>query len=225
MTEEGRSVMRRRYRLLACLLLSAACTHPVSLESAWQPGARPSTPFSNVLVIAVSEDFDRRRLFENALVDELADSSTRATPSTRTMLTTDVLNQESMTALVKATGADAVLVTRLVHQDVAVKEKQGATVVNVDAVADDLWYRDPYAYNVYSYDFRATWEPSSLVIKRKVRVTTDLFEAGEGKVLYTIRSDVRVTNSASLDQNTDVAVIDTLAAELARRLRRDGAVR
>jgi repressor of nif and glnA expression len=130
-----------------------------------------------------------------------------------------------VTALVKSTGADAVLVTRLVNQDVSVKEKRGGTVVKLDDYKSDLSYGDPYAYNVYSYDFTVTLEPSSLVIKRKASVTTDLFETGEGKVLYTIRSDVRVTNSESLDQNTDVAVMDTLAADLAGRLRRDGAVR
>ena len=225
MTDQGKSPGRLRYSLLACLLLSAACTRPVTLESDWQPGARPSTPFRNVLVVAVSEDFDRRRVFENALVDELAAGGTKATPSSRTMRTTDVLNRDSVAALVKSTGADAVLVTRLVNQDVSVKEKRGGTVVKLDDYNNDLSYGDPYAYNVYSYDFTVTLEPSSLVIKRKASVTTDLFETGEGRVLYTILSDVRVTNSESLDQNTDVAVMDTLAADLAGRLRRDGAVR
>jgi hypothetical protein len=217
--------MTLRYGLIASLLLMAACTRPVSLESAWQPGARPARPFSNVLVVAVSEDFNRRRVFENALVDELARSGTRATPSTRTMRTTDVLNQESMTALVKATGADAVLVTRLVQQNVAVKEKKGRAVAKMDSYDNDILLGDPYSYNIYNYDFTVSEEPSSLVIKRKARVITDLFEAGEGKVLYTIRSEVRMTSSDSLDQTTDVAVMDTLAADLAVRLRQDGAVR
>jgi hypothetical protein len=215
------------FRLLppAALALLAACSNPLSLDSDWLPGARGAGPFGSVLVVAVSEDFDRRRIFENALVDELQARGVQATPSSRTMLTTDVLNRESVGALVKANGADAVLVTRLVHQDVDVKQKRGREVVKVTDAGLGTWYADPYYNNVYTYDFTVTWEASTLEINRAAEVTTDLFETREGKLLYTIRTELRIRNSSALDQNTDVAVMDKAAARLARQIDRDGVIR
>ncbi|MDH5254781.1 MAG: hypothetical protein OEW72_02595, partial [Gammaproteobacteria bacterium] len=112
-----------RLMLSACLAVLAACTPSLKMESAWLPGARPATPYGKVLVVAVSEDFDRRRVFENRLASELAAGGTAGIPSTRTMLTTDVLDRESVAALVKATGAEAVHVTRLAYEGVDVKQQ------------------------------------------------------------------------------------------------------
>lgn len=221
--------MRPRHSVLALLIVLTACAPPLKLESAWLPGARPAQPYSKVLVVAVSEDFDRRRVFENSLATELAAGGTTGIPSTRTMLTTDVLDRESVAALVKATGAESVLVTRLAYEGVDVKQKRGREVLKMEnpsaPASAATSVEDPYFYNVYTYDYSVSEEPPSLEIQRNITVTTDLFETGEGKRIYTIRSDVRITNSESLDQNTDVAVIDKVATELARRLRRDRAVR
>jgi hypothetical protein len=221
--------MRLRLSVLAGILLLAACTPPLKMESGWLPGAQPATPFSKVLVVAVSDDFNRRRTFENSLASELAAGGTVGIPSTRTMLTTDVIDRESVAALVKATGAEAVLVTRLVNEAVGVKQQRGREVLKMDtpgapsSAATNV--EDPYFYNVYTYDYSVSEEPPSLQIERDLTVTTDLFEVGEGRRIYTIRSNVRITNAESLDQNTDVAVIDKVATGLARTLRRDRAVR
>jgi hypothetical protein len=106
-----------------------------------------------------------------------------------------------------------------------VKQARGREVLKMDNPSAELPREDPYFYNVYTYDYSVSTEPPSLEIERGITVTTDLFEAGDGKRIYTIRSEVRITNSERLDQNTDVAVIDKVATELARRLRRDRAVR
>jgi hypothetical protein len=217
--------MRLRLSVLAGILLLAACTPPLRMESGWLPGARPATPFTKVLVVAVSDDFNRRRTFENSLAGELAAGGTVGIPSTRTMLTTDVVDRESVAALVKATGAEAVLVTRLAYEGVDVKQKRGREVLKMENPSDERPQEDPYSYNIYNYDYSMSEEPPSLEIRRDITVTTDLFETGEGRRIHTIRSEVRITNSESLDQNTDVAVIDKVATELARTLRRDRAVR
>jgi len=195
------------------------------MESGWLSGAQPDRPYGKVLLVAVSDDFNRRRTFENRLASELAAGGTTGIPSTRTMRTTDVVDRESVAALVKATGAEAVLVTRLASEAVDVKQKRGREVLKMDNPSDERPRDDPYFYNVYTYDYSVSEEPPSLEIERDIVVTTDLFETGEGKRIYTIRSAVRITNADSLDQNTDVAVIDKVATELARRLRRDQAVR
>ena len=125
----------------------------------------------------------------------------------------------------KATGAEAVLVTRLAYEGVDVKQKRGREVLKMDNPSDERPREDPYSYNVYNYDYSVSAEPPSLAIERDITVTTDLFETGAGMRIFTIRSDVRITTSEDLDQNTDVAVIDKVATELARQLRRDRAVR
>lgn len=221
--------MRLRPCVPALLVLLTACAPALKMESAWLPGARPAQPYGKVLVVAVAEDFDRRRTFENRLATELAAGGTVGTPSTRTMLTTDVVDRESVAALVKATGAEAVLVTRLAYEGVDVRQKRGREVLKMESpgapASAATNVEEPYFYNVYTYDYSVSAEPPSLEIERNITVTTDLFEAGEGRRIYTIRSAVRITNAETLDQNTDVAVIDKVATELARRLRRDRALR
>ncbi len=216
--------------LLATLLATlAACSTPTKMASGWREDGRPARPYTRVLVVTVAEDFNRRRLFENALASELAAGGTTGIPSTRTMLTTDVLDRESVGALVKATGAEAVLVTRLAAQSVAVKQERDREVLKSEAPGappvGSPTVEGPYFYNVYTYDYAVSSEPGALVINRDVIVTTDLFETVKGERLYTLRSEVRFSNAENLDQNTDVAVIDRVAAETARQLRRDGAVR
>lgn len=219
----------RTLSVAGLLVTLAACSAPMKIESGWREGAKPARPFDKVLVVTVAEDFNRRRLFENALADELAAGGTTGIPSTRTMLTTDVLDRESVGALVRATGAGAVLVTRLAAQSVAVKQERDREVLKSEAPGappvGSPTVEGPYFYNVYTYDYSVSSEPGALVINRDVTVTTDLFEATKGERIYTLRSEVRFSNAENLDQNTDVAVIDRVAAETARQLRRDGAVR
>lgn len=221
--------MLRTLSIAGLLATLAACSAPMQMASGWREGAKPARPFDKVLVVTVAEDFNRRRLFENALAAELAAGGTTGIPSTRTMLTTDVLDRESVGALVRATGAGAVLVTRLAAQSVAVKQERDREVLKSEAPGvppvGSPTVEGPYFYNVYTYDYSVSSEPGALVINRDVTVTTDLFEATKGERIYTLRSEVRFSNAENLDQNTDVAVIDRVAAETARQLRRDGAVR
>ena len=215
----------RAFLIASVLPVLAACSSPLQMQSGWREGARPAQPYGKVLVVAVSEDFDRRRLFENSLADALAAGGTTGIPSTRTMLTTDVLDRDSVAALVKSTGAEAVLVTRLANQAVDVKKERDREVLKTDNPNVSTDMDDRYFYNVYSYDYSVSAEPGTLVVNRDLTVTTDLFEVGKGERIYTIRSEVRISNDATQDQNTDVAVIDRVAAETARRLRQDRAVR
>ncbi len=213
---------------LLCLLaaVAAACTPPISLDSAWQPGGRAAAPFSSVLVVAVSEDFDRRRLFENAVADTLEAQGVRAVTSTGTMSSRDELNRDSVTALVQASGVQAVLVTRLADQAVSLKRQRAREVQKSQPPTDDA-LRGAAAFpygSIHAYDYRVTWEPATLLVRRTLNVVSDLYGTRDGNLLYTINTTLRVTNAESLDRNSDVAVINDAGRSIARRLRRDSAV-
>lgn len=218
--------MRNRVLVAACMLpvLAACTTSSLKMESGWKAGSEPAKPYGKVLVVTVSDDFDRRRLFEIALADALAAGGTTALPSTRSMTSKDPIDRDSVSALVRSTGVDAVLVTRLAAQSVDVKQQRGRELLKAEPAATGA-VEDPYYYNVYTYDYSVSVEPGGLVVDRDVTVTTDLFTVPNGDRIYTQRSNVRFSRGRDLDQNTDVAVIDQVAAETARRLRRDGAVR
>lgn len=213
---------------LLCLLVAVAagCTAPLSLDSAWQPGARDAAPFASVLVVAISEDFDRRRLFENAVADSLNAQGVRAVTSTAAMSSRDELNRESVTARVRETGVEAVLVTRLVDQAVNLKRRRPREVQKGLPPTDDALRAAPaFPYgSIHAYDYRVTWEPATLLVRRTLNVVTDLYGTRDGNLLYTINTTIRVTNAESLDRNSDVAVINDVGLSIARRLRRDGAV-
>lgn len=213
-----------RFAILILAVVATGCAPALTLESAWQGDGRTVGPFRHVLVVGVSQSFDRRRFFEVAAADTLRAAGATATASTAQMTTRDPLDRERITALVAATGADAVLVTRIVNQDVALRSERGRVVAKADSSVDVLDRYDPSVYTLYRYDFTVGVEPDRLVVDREAAVRTELFAAATGAVVYRIDSRVRLSAAESRSFSADVAVLDRVGRALAARLVRDGVV-
>ena len=118
--------------------------------------------------------------------------------------------------MVKATGADAVLITRLVSRKVALKEtasrtgtkEQRPNLSDADSVAD-----------VFRQEYNDYEEPGELVTRSNAIVETSLYDAAEGgRRLYTI------TTKAEFVEGRDDVIAEVTSA-IARQLRRDGITR
>ncbi len=213
-------------RLAAVLLLAtlAACSSGLALQSAWQPAGRSAAPYRNVLVVGVSDSFDRRRFFEQAVVAQLATAGVQATASSSRMTTRDALDRDRVGAIVRELGSDAVLVTRIVHQDLAVRTQQGREVLKQGNPANAITSYDPNAYTLYGYDYSMAAVPDELLVDREAAVRAELFDARTAGVGYAIDARVRIDEPGDRSFGSDVVVLDRVGRALAARLLRDGAV-
>jgi hypothetical protein len=219
--------MHRSLRHLAVALAAfglAACTPALTVNGQWNEGGRAVAPFRNILVVGVSQSFDRRKFFEDAAAATLRDAGTVALASTARMTTKDALDRERVRALVGETGADAVLVTRIVHQDVAMRAERGSIGARPDATVDLRNRYDPSVYTLYRYDFSVGVAPDRLIVDRTVAVRTEVFAVSSGLVAYAIDSRVQLSELESRSFGSDAAVLDRVGRALAARLIRDGVV-
>jgi hypothetical protein len=203
----------------------AACAPELAMQSAWQPEGREVAPFSNVLVIGVSQSFDRRRFFEQATAEALAAPGVTVTASTSRMKSSDPLDRDTVARLAQDLGAEAVVVTRIVEQAVDLSEKPAREVLRQRNPADTVTTYDPAANVLFRYDYSMTDEPPVAVVQREAAVRTEVFAVADGRLVYRIDSVVQVENASNRGTNSDVALLDRVGRSLAGRLRRDGVIR
>ena len=124
------------------LLLAAtlsACSS-ASLQGSWKDPQFSAGPFRNVLVIGVARNPATRRVFEDSFADRLAAQGTPAKASYSLLPEEGAIPKERIRQAVAQSGADSVLVTRVlrVQRTVLVTPGRGAP----DYVRDDFhgWY-------------------------------------------------------------------------------------
>ena len=158
-------------RLASCalvLLLAAACAS-TTLVSAWQNPAYTGGPIKKVMIIGLGATPGGRAEFENDMADALADAGVIGVSSSGYFADARELTREAVRAWVIRDGYQGVLVTRLesVQQTQTVQAPQ---------------YTDLWGYWGY-YGVAVT--PGYVVDDTKLRITSDLFTAPSGQVVYT----------------------------------------
>jgi hypothetical protein len=197
--------------LAATLSFAASCATPTKLSSTWHDQATVGDPFATLLVVGVSDDSGRRRRFEALMVQALQESGNLAEASIRAMPNGQPLNRDSITEAMRATEAQAVVVTRLVSREVTAQEVAGRSGVKTRR-------KDEYAYDFFRYDYKEYEEPGYLVAKNTVTLSTDLYNSGDGALVYSIETTI-------YEKETEFEIFDEASTAIVRRLRRDGLIR
>ena len=152
MHSADRSIRRHALRghaagALALLLLagaSSACS-TTSLQSSWKDPQFSAGPFRNVLVLGVARNQSSRRIFEDNFVQSLKARGTPATASYPLLPEEGAIPRDRIRQAVAQSGADSVLVTRVlrVQRSVIVSAGRGAP----EYVRDDFhgWYAQTWS--------------------------------------------------------------------------------
>lgn len=98
--------------LVATLVAACATTH---LKDSWKDPQFNDVPFRKILVIGVSRSDANRRLFEDGFVKALRESETEASARYFLLPEESPLQKERIKQAVAKTGADSVLVTRVLR--------------------------------------------------------------------------------------------------------------
>lgn len=138
--------MRKYFALtipvLAVLVLVGACAS-TTLQSEWRDPAYTAGPFKKIFVIGLSaRDVTARRVFEDVMVSKLTSAGVQAVPEWQYLKGEGQAPEGVVASAVDSTGADAVLMARLVAIDKQIDVSP--VVVPGPAYGPYGWY-GPYA--------------------------------------------------------------------------------
>lgn len=172
----------------AALLLSACAS--TQFNAQWlNPEAGSRLPVRNVLVIGVSRDTTARRVYEDAMVAQLAARGVKAQPSYRSLPDDGPAAQPAIERAVREAGADAVLISRTV------------SVTSEVRVSPGMVMGPPYGFGwggFYGF-YHGMWAsayaiPPSVYTVQNVVVDTRLFDAKDFMVLWSGSSTTTPTS-------------------------------
>lgn len=198
----------RAIALAGAALVLAACATSTQFNAQWvNPEAGQRLPVKNVLVIGISRDTTARRVYEDAMVAQLAARGVKAQASYRSLPDDGPAPQAAIEKSVRDAGADAVLISRTV------------SVTNEVRVSPGMVMGPPMGFGwggFYGY-YHGMWAsaytiPPSVYTVQNVVVDTRLFDARDFVVLW---SGSSTTNPTSSMQTTIAEFVTTLVTALA----------
>jgi hypothetical protein len=197
----------------------------VDVDSEWQEGVSHDQSFGKIMVIGLSHNASGRCDFESFMVTQIRATGTEAKSSCMLMKTSEDLTRESIVAVVKEYGADAVLTTVLVQSDQEAEEGGDAET------RGGLYFKATgtgYAEGYYRGGYGHYGVPVVYGEFRKAPVITSI----EGEV--TIRSMLFAVPGATLVYELDTTANDLHSREdalasitppIAERLKDEGLLR
>lgn len=184
----------------------AACS-ATQVREAWTNPEFSDRELGHVLVLSIADDEMRRAAFERELASELAAEGVKATPRADVRSLRGKPGRQRVEEVVQQSDFDHVLVTRLsaiVEDEV---RRMGYTEYELLGVRGRLgryWVTD---VNVIEH-------PAYVEKNTRLYVETSLFETGEGKVVWRMRTET--ANPEYHDLSAE------LRRAMLRRLRSDG---
>ena len=132
--------------------------------------------YSTVLVVGVSDDHDLRRSFEGSFEVRFAEHNVVALSSLPMMQPGQTIDRESIDAVLRSTGVDAVLITWMVG-----REQQGQGGAPPESAQ---------MYEHYATISDTVRTPGYLQQVEVVQLETRLYDANTGELILSLHSDV-----------------------------------
>ncbi|MDQ3188386.1 MAG: hypothetical protein M3Q28_05730 [Pseudomonadota bacterium] len=196
--------------LLASVVMTlASCATSTELNAQWvNPQAGSRLPVKSVMVMGINRDSTARRIYEDAMVTQLAARGVKAVQSYKTLPGDGPAEQQAIQSTLSSVGADAVLISRTVSVSNEVRVSPGL-------VAGPPWgFGWPGFYGYYHGFWSAAYAiPPSVYTVQNVLVDTRLFEVKDYTLLWSGSSTTVPTGSM---QGTIEQFATTITAALTR---------
>ena len=202
----------RKASLSALLLvLLSGCVSPGSkINQLLQHPDYVDAGFSNVLVIAVTEDYETRAQFERQAASGIRETGASATAYYTVIGRNPPITSSDINNAVRARGFDAVLMTRIESQSSEVSVKGSAPEAQAA-------HRDGNVFDVFKYDYEELNEPDRVEINSSIVLATDLYAAEEETRVWAIES-------TSFNHTDMYQLISSEVETVVGRLKKDGMV-
>lgn len=170
--------------MLVAVLVTACST--TKLNSAWKDPSYQTRP-SRIMVIGMSKNPAKRRMFEDEFVLQLNAHGAEAIASYSVLPDKQQSDHKAIAEKVAQLGADTVLITRLVSKK----------TVHV-YVPGTVYYPPPYYRtwpDFYGFGYQAMYTPAYVAEDQYAVIETNLYEAGNNKLIWTASSETEVSGS------------------------------
>lgn len=203
-----RIVSFRLVLLAAAALLLAACATSTQFNAQWtNPQAGNRLPVRNVLVIGITRDTTARRIYEDAMVAQLAARGVKAQASYKSLPDDGPAPQPAIERAVREAGADAVLISRTVSVTSEVRVSPGMVMGPPMGFGWGGFYG--YYHGMWASAYAM---PANVYTVQNVVVDTRLFDARDFVLLWSGSSTTTPTSSM---QSTIADFATTLVVALA----------
>ncbi|MEL7450530.1 MAG: hypothetical protein AAFN78_15055 [Pseudomonadota bacterium] len=208
-------MQNRRFRYLfiavaACLV--AACTAAPRVTRLHQEQDAAGAPYGNVLVVAVFEDSQSRRIMERETRDRLTAAGIKAVALTSVQKPGHKLSREEVARAVEITSADAVLVTQLISYDPSVKAKHRSPEASYK-------FGTTYYFDVYTVDYKEFVEAPTVLLTGDLSLQTDLYSVESRSRVWAIKSEQKI--KLNLEDRWDDSIVVAEAEAIVGALGRD----
>jgi hypothetical protein len=182
---------------LGALMSLSSCGTQSRIETTWELPAYTAKPFSKLGVIAVMKSSDESKLFESAAIPKFSAAGVQAVPGFSFLGTDSVLSKDEMEKRVAATGADGVLIFKLIAVDKTKTYVPPTDFVVAGAANPDWWNDRLYGYYApYPYHYWGYWYPAVQVVRQpgywetstNYQVETALYRTVDNKLIWTAMS-------------------------------------
>jgi hypothetical protein len=175
------ALLRSSAAVVVCLALAACAS--TRLVNQWQAPEYGGAGFDKILVIGISEEAGNRRAFEDVMTRKLAERGVEAIPGYRVLPRTDAAADEpTLLDAVRDSGADAVLMTRLVRVKDEVVYTPGYASGYVDTVGRPGFYG--YYRSAWSY-----YQPPRVDRYQVAILETNLWDADSQQLAWSATTE------------------------------------
>jgi hypothetical protein len=183
-------------------------------------------PYNKVLVVGLFNSFETRSLAERAMVQDIGRGVPGAVAATSFMKTTTPLTSENIMAVVKESGADAVLVTQLIDFSQGkskLKSRDPKTSYKVNpANTYPGNYYPSYYYNVWEVQIKEYMEPQYVQTKATLQLMTELYQVDNQQRVWAVESEAKIVKDLSRPEYHPF--IASESSRIVGKMRSDGAL-
>jgi hypothetical protein len=223
--------LRKNYRSVGVLcaimsvLAAAGCgTTSYNSTGEWQQPRTRDVPFQTVLVVTIVPDLDARRVFEQTVAEAITDGGARGVAAySSSRRQGPELTRDIVVAWAESSGADSVLVTKVLDRAAQAGISREQAIVHVGPITKVVQNENASFTRALTTNYAVEAVPGELVIEADAVLESSLYEAATGyKLAY------RATTRGHFELDVDNRIEDVanrFALAIVGRLRRDQVIR
>ncbi|MDJ0906138.1 MAG: hypothetical protein QNI96_08985 [Woeseiaceae bacterium] len=185
-------------------LLLAGCAGNSSVNAPDQQDAA----FNNVLVIAVTGDYNTRSHFERVVVSNIRKTGTSAAPWHSVIGGDKAVTKEDVIAAIDSQGFDSVLAIRRLDGDVQLKVKKSRTEIDATPIGGRF-------VNLFRSDYTDYKKPGSVEFITNALLAVEFYGAGSEEIVFAFDHQTGKQSNIGL-------LIDQTAETIVKRIERQG---
>lgn len=196
--------------LTSIILLSACSTTSTKVTKILHDPDYKKARYSNVLVITVTDNYDRRAQFERTVVSGIRQTGAQATAYYTVVGHNPPVSSSDIMNAVRARNFDAVVFTRVKGRSEDIVAKDATPEAQATVIGGNL-------FDLFRYDYEEYQEPENIRMSTNVVLVTQLYDPVDKKNVWAIEIN-------SSDRESTANIIESAAAAIVKHLKRDNLV-